>query len=463
MVFTFVSTGHTPAGDSPELMFVPLWHSIPDWKATARAIIATMLVHAYLVFPAFSKTNLSIVPPLACTIMAPLLLAGISKPSDHLNPTSQLSDSETCPKEETVDGSCNEPTSWTSKWTIDSTMVYSSSKIRCIDLRVLLFGLFVTFYDVLCNQYQDERSVTRWPVSAVISIFVTAVWLYLEASVPMSRDVEPGVLSLASTALAGIFSHVNFLDAFGLYDDDGNDANFNYTNPLPENVPESARHFKPILVALWYTTLLSLFVVNRRLVQQQADGTLRATNGQPPNAKKDQLIFGFHIKTTRVNFSWQLRESHVAVSLSFAMLASCLGENWPLEMNTTIAGLLLFVSIVGIQLRTHFDDLDETESLHHVAALGFSALMTILAVGLSHHGVLDSLVSDPKSDWKAGTWSASVFYRLFLSVSLQLKGTGWFTRSENVQKSPREGLNDKEKAPAQEGENSKSLDGTNNG
>ena len=86
MIFTFVSTGHTLAGDSPELIFVPLRHYFPDWKATTRAVIATMLVHAYLVLVPHSAVQLSLATPLACTFMAPLLLAALSKHLDSRDP-----------------------------------------------------------------------------------------------------------------------------------------------------------------------------------------------------------------------------------------------------------------------------------------------------------------------------------------------------------------------------------------
>ena len=416
IAFTLISTSHTPTRDSPELMFVPLRHNFPDCKATASAIVATMLVHAYLVFAASTQGLSSLATPLACTIMAPLLLAGISWPSDS---TGQEGDFETGPKGKTVDVNFDGLAPLATKaWTIDSTLVYTSSRIRCLDLRVLLLGLSITTFDVLCNRYQDEMSVTRWPISAVIMISVTAIWLYLENLVPTSREVEQGTLALATTALLGIFSHFNFLDAFGLYDDERKDGNLTHTMPTPEG----ASHSKPILTALYYTTLVSVVVFNHRLVHQKADQALPPTkNGQPP--KRDPLLFGFHVKSSRIDFAWQLRDSRVSISLIFIMLAASLGQSWPLDMNTTVASLLLFAFIVGFQLRPVCDRLDEKRSLPHVAALALSALMTILAVDINRHGVLDS-----KSVWQAGTWSAVIFYRLFVFMGLWLEGKGWFTR-----------------------------------
>ncbi len=439
MAFTLVSTGHTPAGDSPELMFVPLRHSFPDWKATARAIIGTMLVHAYLVLPASSIVDLSFATPLACAVMVPLLLAGISKP---LNSTGQQGKCELGLARNTEEVGFDEATSSTTDWAIDSTLAYSSPRIKCLDLRVLLFGLSIALFDILCNQYKDEMFVTRWPISAVISISVTGVWLFLETSIPESRDVEPGILLLATTALVAIFSHVNFLDAFGLHDE----ADSSSTHAMP--MPENARHSRPILVALWYTMLTSLIVVNRLLVQREVEQTLPATNGPP---RKDHLLFGFRVEASQINFAWQLRNSSVATCLMFAMIASCLGESWLLEMNTTVAGLLLFALIIGFQLRPTCEYLDgDKRSLHHVAALGFSALMTILAISLSRHGVLNALVSDPKRDWKAGTWSALVFYQLFLVISLRLEGRGWCTKLNHVEEPPTGGLQDRGEATGQE-------------
>ena len=437
MAFTFGSTCHTPAGDSPELMFVPLKHCLPRWKATARAMIATMLVHVYLVFGTFSEIDLSFVTPLACTIVAPLLLAGISNPLES-------------PRQEGNHGPSVkvyvEPASPTNKpWTIDSTLVYSSSRVRCIDLRVLLLGLSVTFFDVLYNHYQDESSLTRWPISAVIPISVTGVWLYLENSVVPSRELDPGMLSLATTALVGIFNHVNFLDAFRLYDNEWEDENFTHIIPVSEN----GSHSKPIMIALWYTTLISMVVANRRLVRQRADQALPTTNGQP--ARKDHLLFGIHVKKSRINFAWQLRNSRVAISLVFTTLASLMGERWPVDMNTTVAGLFLFVLIVSFQIRPRRESLEEKRSLHHLAAFGFSAIMTALAITLNRYGVLHEIVSDPKSDWKAGTWTALVSYQFLIAVFLLLEGRGWFTRRNPIKMLPAtEGQQDEEKSAAQE-------------
>lgn len=446
MAFTFISTGHTLARESPELMFVPLRHNFPDWKATARAILATMLVHAYFVFAAFPEVHLNFATPLVCTIVAPFLLAGISKPLDS---TGKIGNHGPDVQEETVDVDSGEPSTSTPKaWTIDLAMVYSSSRIRCLDLRLLLLGLSVTLFDVLCNQYhsQVEMSVTRWPISAVISISVTAVWLYLENMVPKSRELEPGLLSLAVAALVGIFGHVNFLNAYGLYDEEWEDENSTHTMHVPEN----ASHSKPIMIALWYTTLLSMIVINRRLIHQKADQALPATNEQPP--KRDHLLFSFHVKTSGINVAWELRNSRVAIPLAFTMLASCMGESWPLEMNTTVAGLFLFALITSFQFQPRYDTLDEKRSLHHVAALCFSALMTILAVCLNRHGVLDYVVSDPKSGWRAGSWSTFVSYQLFVTVSLRVGGIGWFTRWNHMEELPRGSRQDGEKATAQEKE-----------
>ena len=440
MTFTFVSTGHTLAGDSPELMYVPLRHIFPDWKATTRATIATMLVHAYFVFVPHSAVQLSLGTPLACTFMAPLLLAGLSKPLDSKDPERS---NAVVVEEQTVNMSSGESlTPCTKSWTIDSAMVYSSSMLRCLDLRVLLLGFSVTLYDVLCNQHQDEMSVAGWPKSAVISMCVTVIWLYLENIVPTSREIESGLLSLATVALVGIFSHVNFLGAFGLYDDEWELESSTYPMPFV-----NASHAQPIMMALWFTTLGSMVAVNRQLVQRNADNVLLSANGQPP--RKDHLLFGFHVKTSRITMAWQLRYSRVAISLCFLMLASFLGESWPLEMNTTIAELLLFVLIVGFRLQPRSELLEEKRSLPHVAALLFSAVLTSLAVILNRHGLLADFVSDPRGDWKVGTWSALVSHQGFVAVVIRLRGMAWFRRRDHEEEPPAPALQNEEKSTTQ--------------
>ena len=267
----------------------------------------------------------------------------------------------------------------------------------------------------------------------------TAVWLYLESLLPRSRDLEPGILSLAVAALVGILKPVNFLDTFGPYDKEGGDEDLTHTVPAHNN----ATHSVLILIALWYTTLFSMLVVNRRLVHQNAEEACPIGYGQLP--KKDHLLFGFHFNTSQINFAWQLRNSRVAIFLVFAMLASCLGESWPLEMNTTVASLVLMALIVGFQIHPTCDDMGEKRSLPHVAGLGFSTLMATVAIGLNRHGVLYAFVSDPKSDWKAGTWSALVFYQLFVAICLWLEARGSFPRMNHVEEPQKMARQDEEK------------------
>ena len=294
-------------------------------------------------------------------------------------------------------------------WTIDATLVYSSSRIRRFDVRVLLLGLSIALFDVLCNHYQDGVSYTRWPTSAIIAVSVTAVWLYLENMLPRSQDLEPRLLSLAVAALVGNYSPVNFPSTSGLYDNGWGTEK----SPHAEPIPEIADRSNPTLIALWYSTLVSMVVVNHRLHNQKVDGALPPTDGRP--RMKDHLLFGFHVKTSEISFAWKLRNSRVSISLMFAWLASFLGEKWPIEGKTTAAGLLLFTLIVGFQLRPGSDPSDEKRSLLHIVALGFSTLTTILAVGLNRHGLLHDIVAEPNSDWKAGTWCAFISYRFVAS------------------------------------------------
>ena len=434
MIFTFVSTGHTPAGDSPELMFVSLRHNVPDWRATIRATAVALCIHAYLVFPAFSALDLSFATPLACTIMAPLLLAGTSK---RLDLTKIQIESGAGSEEKTAQGNPDDSASLSADWSINSTMVYSSSRIRGFDFRVLAFGISITLFDVLCNPFYDTMYIRIWPVSAVISISVTAIWLYLEIAIPKSRDVEPGILLMTTTSLVAIFSHVNFLDAFGLYDDERDDENSDHHM----GIPEDARHWKPILIAIYYTTLFLMITVNRRLVQKNADQSLPAIDGQPP--RKDHLLFSlhFHLKTPQINLLWQLRNSRVTICLVLIVLASFTGQNWPLKMNTTIASLLLFTLIVGFQLHPGPTDNQlnvnesESKSLPHIFALAFAAVMTIVGISLNRHFVFfdPSTVTDSKSDWKVGSACALISYQLFATISLRLKDRGLFTGPRNAE------------------------------
>ena len=401
-----------------------------------------MLVHVYIVSVAPADPVITVVTPLACITMAPMLVAGISKP---LDPRRQQGSTETGTEAETVSVTSDELVSSTAKtWTVDSTLVYSSSRIRRFDVRVLLLGLSIALFDVLCNHYQDGVSSTGWPTSAVIAMSVTAVWLYIENMLSRSQDLEPGLLSLAVAALVGNNIPVYFPSTSGppgLYDN----AWGNKKSTHAELIPDIAGRSDPILIALWYSTLVSMIVVNHRLNNQKVDGALPPTDGRPHI--KDHLLFGFRVEKFKISFAWKLRNSRVAISLTLAWLASFLGENWPLEGNTTAASLLLFTLIVGFQGK---DPSDDKRSLPHIAALGFSTLMTVLAVGLNRKGVFRDFVTDPNSDWKTGTWSALVFYQLFLAVSLRLDGNGSLTRLRHVKVPLTEDLQNEEKATAPE-------------
>ena len=434
MAFTFVSTGHTAAEDSPELMFVPLRHSFPEWKMIAEAIIITMLFHTYIVFVAPADAVLAFVTPLACIFMAPMIVTGISKP---LNLTRQQGSSERGTETKRVFVTSNELAPSTAKtWTIDSTLVYSSSRIKRFDVRVLLLGLSIALFDVLCNHYQDGVSHAGWPTSAVIAMSVTAVWLYLENMLPRSQDLEPRLLSLVVVFLVGGSSPVDFPSTSGLYNNEWGNEKSSYAEP----VPEIASRSNAILIALWYSTLVSMVVVNHRLSDQDVDGALFPPDGRP--RIEDHLLFGFRVETSKISFAWKLRNSRVAISLICSWLASFLGEEWPIEGNITAASLLLFTLIVGFQLHPESDPWDDKRSLPHIAALGISTLTTILAVGLNHHGFLHDIVADPNSDWKAGTWCALVVYHFVIAWH------GFLTRRRHVKVPLTEDLQNEEKATA---------------
>ena len=218
-----------------------------------------MLFHTYIVFVAPADPVITFVTPLACILMAPILVTGISKP---LDPRRQQSSTETGTEAKTISVTSDEMVSSTAKtWTIDSTLVYSSSRIRRFDVRVLLLGLSIALFDVWCNHYQDGVSYTGWPKSAVIAMSVTAVWLYLENMLPRSQDLEPGLLSLAVAALVGNHSPVNLPSASRLY---GNGRG-NEKSTHAEPIPKIARRSDPVLIALWYSMLASMVVVHRRL------------------------------------------------------------------------------------------------------------------------------------------------------------------------------------------------------
>ena len=344
-----------------------------------KALLTTAVVHTVLVSITSLEALASSIVPLVCLSLAPFLLSGISKGLETRSPQQNKRASG----EKHTTNVASEEADDTS---IDQTLVYSSARIRCLDLRVLFMGISVTSLDVFCNNRHGA-----WPLSAIVLTFTISIVLLLENCLPPSRDVEPGILSIATIALVGIFSHFDFLSLFGIFDNEFDDY---------------SGHTNSITISAWYSLLSYMIIVNRRLVNQRADQTFQA-EGKPQI--QDHLIMNLDWDRSNFKLRWQLRNSRVAMALLLGFVSSLFGESWPLEANTTFTGLVAFVCVAGFQLQPTRKSTNESPSVRHIIALAFCVAATTLAIGLQRYKLLDY-----GSDWKTGSWAALVSYQLFL-------------------------------------------------
>lgn len=246
-------------------------------------------------------------------------------------------------------------------------------------------GVATTIFDTVYN-YQEWQS----PTSAFVSILTTLNIPLLRNFVPVSREVEPPILSLASVSLVGIFSYYIFLHLLGAYDYEPG---------------EHDSHSLAIRISLWYAILLCAIMVNNTLVNRQAHEA-HPTNADPDT--KDHLLVSLRFTVLTRGMIWQLLNSQVFMVLASAyMSASSFGESWPLPINTTIASLLMFVAVVGFQLQSLEEVLGSANerSLPHLVVLAVCAMITTIAVVLNHVRIVDR-----GHDWDFGTIVALILH-----------------------------------------------------
>lgn len=202
-------------------------------------------------------------------------------------------------------------------------------------------GNAVAIFDVVYNNNDGEILAT-----AILAFFTTYLLLFLETRVPIHRDVEPWIFCMATVALVGIGAHFNFVNLFDIYFSDFIDFG----------------QSSPIYISLWYVIMFLMIMVDGRLAKQ-SEG-----QSSPPNKipeVKDHLIIRFRVGSC----VWRLRNSRLAVSLLLAFFSTICGESWPLPMNTTVASLVLYVIVVGLQVRSTDEVDEENQSKPHLAVL----------------------------------------------------------------------------------------------
>lgn len=389
LLFSLAATGHSPVGGSPEVIFVPLKYYFVDWSAAVSAVIATAVVHivsgTYI-----SDAVVSFVAPLMCTALTAMLLGGISKDSDEPN---QEHSGPSHAKDNANDGKAEQTGDKVAFVEgLDTALVYSSSWTRLLDLRVVIFGMSVTCVDFFCN-----NEYGKWPISTVTCLFTTIIIVFLENFAPTMGDLEPGILYFATVALLAIFSNFNFLNLFGLWDNEFDDY---------------SGHSLPVKDALWSSLLHMMIINSRRLIQKQSDRELPPREGSSQKIK-NHLLIKIDLEYFHLNCRWQLRNAQLNIVILLAWASSLAAEDWPLPLNTTISSLGLFLCIVGFEI--HPTREAEEPSVAHLVALGTSFVACVFAIGFHRHGFLDYV-----TEWQVATWTALIFNSLTVTILLRV-------------------------------------------
>jgi len=363
LAFILASTGHSTPEDHPEMMLAPLRIGFGNFEAAIASMLTAVAFHISLNFQFIRSLGILAVPPTA-TFMALVLIAGLSKEEKSAG---EVSEAESKVGEDLekgdVDGeSLPKPTT-----AVDSTLVYSSERIRSLDLRVLVTGLSVTCADIFLN---SESGV--WPVSATVSGSTTVIMLIIDNSVPLGRDLEPLILYFATVSLVAIFSHFNFLNLFGFFHDN--------------ELPDESGDLRPVLLALWFALPGMMIVNNRRLIHARAETEI-PTQAEKP-AVKNQLLVDIDLRKLRIDCRWQLRNAQVSVVIFLSAMSTACGELWMLPSSTTIVGLGIFLCAVGLQIRP-IRDPDDLISTMHLVSLGLCVLATMGAGVMEYFDLID--------------------------------------------------------------------------
>ena len=391
MTFTFTTTGHTNTKNSQDLMILHGNDRFRLWYTVSKALPATAFVHVAIKLGAATrwgssldweclislKRLLSLVVPIACVSMTPLLMAGISKApstldqenshnSDNLA-TSQLRAREAAQPEAKL-------------WNIDSAFVYSSARFRRLDLRLLLMGIGVTVYDATDSVWRYEHGPLRpsLPITSIVFAFTTAAVLFFVNCIPTPRRIEPGILAAAAVAVVGVCGHQNLQDLFAVNDDqDGNRL--------------------ALQVSIWYGLLLTILMIDSDWVPCK-----------PYEGRKKNLLLVKIFNVGKVECMWQLKHVNLVLVLGLAYISSLSGNDWPFLISTTAASLLILVIIMGVRLEPQ----DGKDCVHQIA-LAISIVTTIAAVLLSRNHIITYA-----SDWDSGT-RAALFSYLISSIAVR--------------------------------------------
>ena len=380
------------------LSAVEICNGVQQKANFATSLLATILLHLAFISPSMVDISpylihlVHITISVACIAVAPLLIAGISKSlSDFVE--ERNGDVEAAATERT---SSDIPT-----WHTDASLVYSSPRIRCLDLRILTMGMGVILSEAVWNHgYLLNSNV--W----IIPSLTTIILMVLMNSVPATRTIEPQILAIAAIMLIGV---LNYYDLLILLETSSDEF-------LDERATSSS---DPVIIASWYVSLLSMIMTSDSPVcHEKYEAQLSNTSSHIDN----QLLISIRIRKPRYVLLWQLRNSRVVTALAYAFIASLLGPNLPLPIHAIIASLSLMVLVIDFKMESkEVESADEPINSGHVAALGIFVCVTASAVLLRWCGILGV-----GNEWNVGSGAA------YISYTLASRVLGRFTKREKV-------------------------------
>jgi len=201
MAFAFA--GHNLVQHVPELMSL-------RWSAAPKAILVTALV---------GKPSITVKAPffigLHC-IRQHDIFAVFKIPKPH-NKLGQESLEESIVERTQALSSTDAVQVHAKSWAIYSTFVYSSSRIRRLDLRVLAIGVYVTAIDAISAVWHDDFCLLApsLPITLIVGAFTTTAIFVLMNLIPTSRRIEPDILATIAAAIIYIYYHYHSKYHFG--------------------------------------------------------------------------------------------------------------------------------------------------------------------------------------------------------------------------------------------------------
>ena len=394
MAFILAAVGHTSIQQLPEPILAPLDHNFVDWKAALKALITTAIIHSLWVSFPLLETVVSFTVPLACTSVVALSSVDTSKTSETLKegPKTKQDIQDTSPEEE-------------QRMQYFHTFIYSSSRIKRLDLRILTMGILIGLVDIVHSSEEDV-----WPTGAIVSTLTTLIFLFLENLVLPSREIQQLVISISTTALVGIYSTFNFINMFSTCEDDADTYDCNA---------------QPMLCSLWYTVLILMMVADRSMDQT-------TTTDNSPLQTRNAIYISVNINKPYCRFRWQLKYLPFNAVLFWAFVSHIFRSSWPLDTRSTLISLAIFLCVVGSQpLPSPSSQIiipEETSrrrnSVRHVLALAFCIAATALAVSLDYHEILPlGSESEGGEKWEEiVSWMPFGSHSLFLLVWRCLEG-----------------------------------------